>query len=124
MARAKANGELDITGHYKLAVAYRKDDRCNKAIEPLEYINGRHNKKDFWADEEKVIRSARFLLARCYAKLNKPGFATTILEAYLLEPRKYRNELKWSLGHKDFGWIHTSKEYRDYKKEAQRRLGK
>lgn len=45
-----------------------------------------------------------------------------ILNSYLLEPQKYKSELKQALSNKDFGWIHTSKEYRDFKKEVGKKL--
>ena len=115
---------LDIKGLYHLAFAYRQEDRCNKAIKPLREIASKAEKKDYWSTEEPDIRKATFLLARCYSKLNKPGFSTTILQAYLLEPYKYRQELRDSLNHKDFGWIRTSKEYQKYRKEAERKLKK
>lgn len=118
----RSRGNLDIVGHYKLAYSYRQIDRCAKAIPPLEYIADKGEKKEFWADEEKIIRRANFLMARCYAKVNKPGFAVTILEGYLIDPATYRREIKGSLTHKDFGWIHTSKEYRKYKQAAERKL--
>lgn len=119
---ARSNGELDVAGHYKLGIAYREMDQCRDAIPPLKYIYDQHMKKQVWADEEDTARKAIFLLARCYAKINDPSPSVLILNAYLLEPGKYRKELQDSLNHKDFGWIHTSKEYRDYEKAARQKL--
>lgn len=120
--KARANGSLDVKGHYKLAHSYREQDVCARAVGPLEHIADMVARKKIWGDEEPIARKARFLQARCYAKMNKPQQAYLILSSYLLEPSKYRRELKQSLNHKDFGWIHTSKEYRLYKKDALKKL--
>jgi len=120
--KAKGTGSLDVKGHYRLAYSYRELENCKKAIEPLEYIRKLELNKKIWEDEEKVAKRSKFLLARCYAKLNDPASAYLILQSYLLESTKYRYELRQSLKHKDFGWIHTSKEYRDYEKEAKKKL--
>jgi hypothetical protein len=121
--RAFVNGELDIKGHYKLGYAYREIDQCRDAIRPLKYVQEQREKKRIFADEELVARQAVFLLARCHSKMNEPGPAVLLLNQYLLEPQKYKKELRDSLSHKDFGWIHTSKEYRDYEKAARKKLG-
>ena len=120
--KAKIETDLDIKGLYRLSSAYRREDRCSRAIGPLREIEQRVRKRDYWATEENYIREAHFLLARCYSKLNKAGYAVTILQSYLLEPRKYRRELLQSLSHKDFGWIKTTKEYIKYRREAERKL--
>jgi hypothetical protein len=120
--KARSNGELDISGHFKLGYAYRMLDLCPAAISPLQYIHSQKEKGATWADEDSVVRAGEFLLARCYAKMNQPGSSVLLLNAYLLEPQKYARELKDSLSHVDFGWIHTSREYREYQKEAQKKL--
>lgn len=120
--QARSNDELDIKGHYNLGQCYRKIDQCKDAVPPLKFIHDASAKKEVWADEEPIARKATFLLARCYAKMNEPGPTVLLLQGYLLEPQKYKKEIKDSLSHKDFGWIHTSKEYRDYKKDAQKKL--
>ena len=61
------------------------------------------------------------LLARCLARMNDPQNAVAILNSYLIEPAKYRSEINESLKDADFGWIHTSREYRDYTKEARKK---
>ncbi len=121
-SKAKAAGELDVKGHYSLGFSYREMDQCGDAIPPLKYIHDASLKKDIWADEEDIARKATFLLARCYSKINDPGASVMILNSYLLEPQKYKSELKQALSNKDFGWIHTSKEYRDFKKEVGKKL--
>lgn len=121
---ARGNGDLDVAGNYKLGFAYREIDQCRDAIGPLKTVYDMQAKKQVWADEEKTARAAVLLLARCYAKMNDPGPAVLILNGYLLEPGKYNYELKESLRHKDFGWIHTSKEYREYEKAARKKLKK
>lgn len=120
--QARAKGELDIKGHYRLGVAYRELDQCRDAVAPLRFVHEQREKKAIFADEESVARDAGFLLARCHSKMNEPGAAVLLLNSYLLEPQKYKKEIKESLSHKDFGWIHTSKEYREYKAEARKRL--
>ncbi len=119
---ARAKDELDILGLFKLAAAYRRLDACPKAIPPLETIHEKYLRKQTWADEEPTIRKSNFLLARCYAKLNRPGDSVLLLNSYLLEPRKYKAELTQSLNNPDFGYIHTSKEYRLYKADAEKKL--
>lgn len=121
---AKKKKELDIPGAYKLGITYRLLDQCKKAIPLLREVYDKYIKNDFWAEDEEEIRSSNFLLARCYAKLTQPDFAVVVLSAYLLDPKKYHKELELSLKHKDFGWIHTSKEYREYKRDAEKALGK
>jgi hypothetical protein len=120
--KARSNGELDIAGHFKLGYSYRMLDLCPAAISPLQYIHSQREKGATWADEDAVVRAGEFLLARCYAKMNQPGASVLLLNAYLLEPQKYAKELRDSLSHVDFGWIHTSREYRDYQKEARKKL--
>ena len=122
--KARTNGELDVGGHFKLGYSYRMLDMCPAAIQPLKYIHEQREKGGVWADEEKVARAGEFLLARCYSKMNQPGSAVMILNSYLLEPEKYATELKDSVSHKEFGWIHTSREYRDYEKEARKKIAK
>jgi hypothetical protein len=121
--KAKAENALDIRGKFVLAMAHRALDQCPKAIPVLEEIHKAYEKNDFWADEAKVIDEANFLLARCYAKMNDPAAATAILNNYILDPKKYKHRLRQALNHRDFGWIHTSKPYLDFKKEAERILG-
>jgi len=119
---AYAAGELDTKGKYNLGYAYRQVDECHHAIKPLKEIYEQHLKGKVWGDEEALVRKSNFLLARCYAKANDPQGAVLILNGYLLEPSKFKQEMRDSLKHKDFGWIHTSKEYKDYREEAQKRL--
>ncbi len=120
--RARNSGDIDVLGLYNMGSAYRKLDQCGDAIKPLKMIYDKEIKKQIWADEEPIARKAIFLLAKCYAKMNEPSLSTLILQGYLVEPDKYRSEIKESLNHKDFGWIHTAKEYREYKKAAQKKL--
>ncbi len=120
--KAGKEGALDVRGSYRLAYAYRELDVCRRAIKPLERIQNLEKRNKIWGDEESTARKAKFLLARCYAKMNEPSKSYLILTAYLLEPSKYETELRQALKHKDFGWIHTSKQYRDFKKEANKKL--
>jgi hypothetical protein len=122
LEKARAANSLDIKGSFILAETYRRMDDCQKAVPILEGLNKKYLEQDFWDDERPTLEEANFLLACCYAKLNKPGHALSILNTYLLDPKKDRKWLQSSLRHKDFGWIHTSKEYQTYQEEAQRAL--
>ena len=118
----KATGQLDLNGYYKLGHSYRELDLCRKAVPPLKFLYSKYNQKQFWAEEEKALVMGVFMLARCYSKLNEPGFATQILEGYLLDPEKNKGLILRSLKHPDFGWIKTTKEFRQYKKAALKML--
>jgi tetratricopeptide (TPR) repeat protein len=119
---ARAKGELDLLGYYHVGYAYREVDQCKEAIPYLKYIHDLDEKNAIWADDEKTARLANFLLARCYARTNRPGPAVLVLNTYLIEPGKFVQEIRDSINHKDFGWIHTSKEYSDYKALALKKL--
>ncbi len=119
--KAKANGELDIPGYYHLGLAYRLMDQCVDALPPLRHVSEMEQKKQIWAEDEQIARKSTMLLARCLARMNDPQNAVAILNSYLIEPAKYRNEINESLKDSDFGWIHTSREYRDYMKVARKK---
>ena len=119
---AYSGGDLDTKGKYNLGYAYRQVDECHNAIKPLKEIYELNLKGKTWGDEEPIVRRSNFLLARCYSKSKDPQGAVLILNGYLLEPSKFKQELRDSMRHKDFGWIHTSREYKDYRAEAQKRL--
>lgn len=119
---AESKGDLDTRSRYKLGYALRELDNCQLAVRPLRKIYDGKLAGKVWADEESTARKAMFLLARCYSKNNDPQNAALILNGYLLEPGKYQREIKMALGHKDFGWIHTAKEYKDWAKEARQKV--
>ncbi|MBM4252562.1 MAG: hypothetical protein FJ146_11375 [Deltaproteobacteria bacterium] len=120
--KARANGDLDITGYYRLGESYRYLDQCRDALAPLKYVYDQVQARQVWADEDDAARQAVLLLARCHAKMNDPEAATYILNGYLNEPAKYQKEINEGLNHKDFGWIHTSREYVDFAKNARLKL--
>jgi len=122
--KARTNNELDVKGSYMLADALREVEQCKDAIPILKKTYDASLRKETWADEEKVVRLSNFLLARCYAKMNNPQGAVLILNGYLLDPHKFHWELEESLKNKDFGWIHTSNEYRDFEKDVRKKLKK
>jgi hypothetical protein len=122
LERTRSRGKIDLAGRYALGVSYRKLDLCPKAIPVLKEIYDDFLKKKNWADQDKYTRRAIFLLARCYAKELNSGQAVLILNGYLVEPKKYKAEIRQSFKHRDFGWIHTTKDYINYKKEAQKKL--
>lgn len=122
--KAFAKKEMDVTGLFQLANSYYHTDLCPKAIKPLKEVYQMQQDGKVWTDDETKARAGVFLLARCYSKMNDPQNAVFYLNGFLLEPKKYRAELQLALKHKDFGWIHTSREYMDFKKEAEIRLGK
>jgi len=119
--KARVNDELDVPGYYHLAYSYRMLDQCADALPALRHVNEMEHKKQVWADDEQDARKATLLLARCYAKMNDPQNSVAILNSYLIEPVKYHNEIAESLNGADFGWIHTSRDYRDYAKEARKK---
>jgi len=120
---ARMDGSLDIKGHYRLGLSYREVDESKKAIPILEQVHTRYEGGESWADEEQTVRDAIFLLARCYAKTNQPEKSVLILEGYLLDPKKHKKEIQESLKERDFGWINTSKPFKDYKAQALKVLG-
>lgn len=120
--KADAENDMDIKGLYRWGNALRELEDCPNALIPLKRIYDLSQAGKVWADQELDSRRGVFLLARCHAKMVEPSNAVFYLNGFLLEPKKYRSELIQSLKHKDFGWIHTSKEYTEYKLEAQRKL--
>jgi hypothetical protein len=121
--KADAENDMDIKGLYRWGNALRELEDCPNAIVPLKRIYALSQAGKVWADQELDSRRGIFLLARCHAKMGEASNSVFYLNGFLLEPKKYRSEMAQSLKHKDFGWIHTSKEYTEYKAEAQRKLG-
>ncbi len=120
--KAEAEGDVDINSLFHIGFAYRSIENCAKAIPPLEKIWARKQANKIWTNDDLIARRGVFLLARCHAKSGHPAEAIYYLNSFLLDPKKYRNELQQSISHKDFGWIHSSKEYIEYKALAERRL--
>lgn len=120
--KAEAQNDIDVKGLVRWGFALREMEDCPSAIAPLKKVYDLSQKGKLWADEEMDGRRGIFLLARCHAKMSDPSLAVFYLNGFLLDPKKYRSELIQSLKHKDFGWIHTSKEYREYSSEAKKKL--
>jgi hypothetical protein len=120
--KAEAAKDIDLRGLYRLGYSYREQELCDKAIRPLKRIWQTVEAKKVWSEDETYARQGMFLLARCHAKSGSPSEAIFYLNAFLLDPKKYRDELQATLKHKDFGWIHTSKEYQQFKRDAQSKL--
>jgi hypothetical protein len=116
----KQAGKLDLRGHFLLATAYHRQEQCGLAIAPLEVISEKARAKEAWADDEKIVREAEFLLARCYARQFDNGKAIIILNSYLISPQKYRREIQQSLKAPEFGSIHSTKEYEIYRRQAEK----
>lgn len=121
--KAEDSNDIDIKGLYRMGFSYRELEKCDLALRPLKKIWELQQASKVWADEEMDARRGIFLLARCHAKNGDPSGAVFYLNGFLLDPKKYRSELQQSLKHKDFGWIHTSKEYRQYRESAEKKLG-
>ena len=117
----KAN-ELDVTGRYYLGFSYRVLENCKLAIPVLTKIWSMKQANNIWADEEEFSRRGIFLLSRCHAKSGSAAEAIFYLNNFLLDPKKYRQEIQQSMTHKDFGWIHNSKEYIEYKAVAEKKI--
>lgn len=122
LEKSRSEGKIDLAGQYALGVSYRKLDLCPKGIPVLKDIYDEFLKKKNWADQDRFTRKAIFLLARCYSKELDSGQAVLILNGYLVESKKYKPEIRQSLKHPDFGWIHTTKDYVTYKKDALKKL--
>jgi hypothetical protein len=122
--KLKSAGALDIKGHYFLASAYHKQEKCKKAVPQLEFVAEQSEQGKVWADERATVREANFLLARCYSRLGNAESAAIILNTYLIEPKKFRDEISRSMKLAEFGYIHTTKEYKEYKKQAEEFLRK
>jgi tetratricopeptide (TPR) repeat protein len=120
--KAEEANDMDVKGLFRMGFAYRELEKCDLAVRPLKKIWDLQQASKVWADEELDARRGVFLLARCNAKNGDPSGAVFYLNAFLLDPKKYRSELQQSLKHKDFGWIHTSKEYQQFKASAEQRL--
>lgn len=121
--KAEDGGDIDVKGLFRMGNALREIEKCDLAIRPLKKIWELRQANKVYTDEEIDARRGIFLLARCHAKNGDASGAVFYLNAFLLDPKKYRSELQQSLKHKDFGWIHTSKDYQQYKRDAQRKLG-
>lgn len=119
---AQARHELDPTGVYHLGASLREVDACPRAIPYLKLIYDKKIAGAVWADDDAVVRESNFLLARCYSRTSSQSEAMLILQSYLLEPKKHRKEITDSLNHPDFGFIHTSKDYIQYKNDAEKKL--
>jgi hypothetical protein len=121
--KAEEAKDMDVKGLFRLGNSYRELERCDLATRPLKKIWALQQASKVFADEEMDARRGVFLLARCEAKNGDASGAVYYLNAFLLDARKYRSELQQALKHKDFGWIHTSKEYQEFKVAAERKLG-
>ncbi len=119
---AERENDMDVPGLFHMGFAYRAIEKCDKAIVPLTKIMTLKKSNKVWAEDELSVRRGQFLLARCHAKSGSASDAIFYLEAFLLDPKKYKTELQLSLTQKDFGWIHSSKEYIEYKAKAERKL--
>lgn len=124
LEKVKMMGELDIAGKYWLANTYRQLDMCAKVIPLAQEVIAANEKKEVWGDQLNYVRRSKYLLARCYAKTNRPGECAIILNSFLIEPKRNRQEILGSLSHPDFGWINATKEYQSYRKKAKEVLGK
>jgi hypothetical protein len=120
--KADNSGEIDIKGLYRWGFALRQLEECAAAVVPLKKIYDKMQAGKIWTEEETDSRRGIFLLARCHAKLNEASNAVFYLNGFLLDSKKYRPEIRQSLQHKDFGWIHTTKEYKEYMSSAREAL--
>ncbi len=121
---ARAEKPLDYRGLLALSFAYRQLEECPKAIGPLTEMQQRANRKKLTSKEKKLVRHGLFLLARCYAKNRDAGRTLFILNGYLLDPKKFKNELRQSLQRIEFGGIRTQSDFQDYEKAARKALSR
>ncbi len=122
LTKLKQQKPLGAQGEYLLALSYRENDQCPQAMPYLEALYKRLETNSFWNDEESVVRRGTLLLARCLALLSRPGESVIILQAFLVEPKKFKREIAESLSHQDFGGIRTDKQFIIYKEKALKSL--
>jgi hypothetical protein len=122
LEQLRTKGELDVQGQFQLAALYREMDKCTQGVVVLEPLYERFEKKDYWTDTEAPIRKGAFLYARCLSVLSRASEATLVLQGFLVEPQKFRKEIRDSLSHRDFGYIKTSKPWAKYSAAAQKAL--
>ena len=116
------SNQLDIFGQYQLGALYRQLDKCAAALPLLEGLHKKFLAKDYWTDSEMPVRKGTFLYARCLSMTNRGAESVLVLQGFLVEPTVYQAELKESLTHRDFGYIHTSKSFINYKASVERAL--
>ncbi len=114
LEKVRAAKQLDTAGLYFLGVAYYQLEKCVNVVKLLEPMQEKWEKSQFWANEESLVRKGVFLLARCHSMNNNPSMASVILNSYLSNPNKYKEEIIQARTHPDFGWIRTTKEYREF----------
>ena len=119
---ALQKNELDVRGKFILAASYRKADRCKDGIRLMQALFEMNDSAELWEEERTMVRKATFLYARCLAKLNKSAESVLVLNGYLIEPSRFKDELNSSLKNPDFGYISSTKDYRDYRKLAEKKL--
>ncbi len=122
LEEVRKEGKMDALAYYQLGMSYRKLDLCRKAIPPLREFYDIEEQSKRWAADDDLVRKNYMLLARCYARENDADSAVMILGSFLTEPKKYRKEIEESLRERDFNWIDTTKEFKQYREEAQRKL--
>ncbi|MBC7661517.1 MAG: hypothetical protein H7249_17610 [Chitinophagaceae bacterium] len=118
----RSKGELDVASKFKLGIIYRELDKCALALPVLEELQHKFETKDYWTDTEGPVRKGTFLYARCLSVTGKTNEAVLVLQGFLVEKSRYRKEILESLSHKDFGYMHTSKSFINYKKNAEKLL--
>ena len=119
----RAKDQLDLRGYYYLSLAYRLSDQCDEAAPVLKVVYDKSLNKDYWVNEEKFVRKAVFLYARCLSRIGKTGESILVLNSFLTNPSKFKPEISASLKHRDFGRIKTTKEFTQYTQDAKRALG-
>ncbi|SMF54797.1 hypothetical protein [Pseudobacteriovorax antillogorgiicola] len=115
---------LDTRGHYFLSYSYRMLDQCPKAIPVLEIVHKKSEANSYWANEEGVIKKAILLYARCLSKTGRSGESVLVLQGFLANPKRFKEEIKASLVHGDFGRSRTTKEFQQYMQDAQKALSR
>lgn len=115
---------LDARGYYFLGYSYRMEDECGKAISVLNPIYKKSLSRDYWVNEEKIIRKGTLLYARCLSRVGRTGEATLVLNSLLTNPKRFHKEIEASLNHGDFGRLKTTKDYQKYVVNAREVMAK
>lgn len=117
-SRLKAQGKLDILGRYHMSYALRALDRCQEVAPLLKPVFETPVTHSLWVTQKATMKRSVFLYARCLAKLGKISQVSLVLDSFLANPVLYKQEIRNSLRHNDFGRIRTTKEFQNYVRSA------
>jgi len=124
MRELSDDNKLDAASYLSWGQILMNADNCKAALYPFKELQVRKQEGRLMISDPQVDRRALFLQARCHARLNEVSEAIYILNGYLLNPEKFSKELDQALKNSDFGFISSSKEYREFRANAREKLRK